>query len=134
MYKHVRKKEKPIRVATKTPTQIQKVQENDSYACHIYALNGHKMTDCPKFADVQKMFQGKNASISNGKVVVTANLNVVDVNVLTRRKIIKNQVFQEREPQNNKTLQKNMDFQKANLIKVSTLTKRYVHFDKKFGA
>jgi hypothetical protein len=48
------------------------------------------MTDCPKFADVQKMFQGKNASISNGKVVVTANLNVVDVNVLTRRKIIKN--------------------------------------------
>ncbi len=23
-----------------------------SYACHIYGLNGHKMTDCPKFANM----------------------------------------------------------------------------------
>jgi hypothetical protein len=23
-----------------------------SYACHIYGLNGHKMTNCPKFVEM----------------------------------------------------------------------------------
>jgi hypothetical protein len=32
------------------------------------------------------------------------------------------------------TLQKNVIFQKANLIEMSTLTQGYVHFDKRFGA
>jgi hypothetical protein len=32
-------------------TQLnQKTQKTFSYACHICGLNGHKMTDCPKFA------------------------------------------------------------------------------------
>jgi hypothetical protein len=31
------------------------------------------------------------------------------------------------------TLQKIIAFQKANLTKMSTLTKRYVHLDKRFG-
>ncbi len=26
--------------------------------CHIYGLNGHKMTDYPKFTKMQKMFMG----------------------------------------------------------------------------
>jgi hypothetical protein len=56
------------------------------------------MTDCPKFVDMQKMFQGKNASNSNGKMLVdvkilTAIVNAIDVNVPTQSKIIKKQVF-----------------------------------------
>ncbi len=45
-----RKKEKQTMVATIEVTQPnQKPQKTYSYACHIYGLNGHKMTDCPKF-------------------------------------------------------------------------------------
>ncbi len=36
-----------------------KSQKTSSYACHICGLNGHKMTDCPKFIEMQKMFHGK---------------------------------------------------------------------------
>jgi hypothetical protein len=51
------------------------------------------MTNCPKFAKMQKMFQGKNAPSLDGKVVddvklVTMDINVVDVNVVTRNRII----------------------------------------------
>jgi hypothetical protein len=45
---------------TKTTQPSQKAQKTSSYACHIYGLNGHKMTDCPKFAKMQKMFHGKS--------------------------------------------------------------------------
>jgi hypothetical protein len=53
------------------------------------------------------MFQGKNASSSKGKSIVEiktiiANVNVIDVNVVTISKIIKDQVFEEREPRKNK--------------------------------
>jgi hypothetical protein len=52
------------------------------------------MMDYPKFAEMEKMFQGKNASSSKGKVIVevktvTTNVNLVDVNVVTRSIIIK---------------------------------------------
>jgi hypothetical protein len=52
------------------------------------------MIDCPKFGKMQKMFQGKNASSLKGKVVIkvktiTINVNVVDVNVVTRSRITK---------------------------------------------
>jgi hypothetical protein len=47
------------------------------------------MTNCSKFAKMHEMFQGENASTSNGKVVVdvkttTTKVNVVDVNVATK--------------------------------------------------
>jgi hypothetical protein len=50
------------------------------------------------FAKMQKMFQGKNASSLEGKMVVevkivTIDVNVVDVNLVTRSIIIKDQVF-----------------------------------------
>ncbi len=52
-------------------------------------LNGHKMTNYPKFAKMHEMFQGENASNSNGKVVVdvkiiTTQVNIVDINVATK--------------------------------------------------
>ncbi len=38
-------------------------------------LNGHKMTNYPKFAKMYEMFQGENALTSNGKVVVDVKKN-----------------------------------------------------------
>jgi hypothetical protein len=32
------------------------------------------MTKCPKFAEMQKMFQGKNASTSYGKMVIDVKI------------------------------------------------------------
>ncbi len=64
-------------------------QKTFSYACHIYGLNGHKMTNCPKFVEMHKMFHGKSMTIAEVQLVtetqtVIANVNVVDVNVTTR--------------------------------------------------
>jgi hypothetical protein len=65
-----------------------RISKNGSYACHICGLNGHKMTNYPKFVEMHKMFQGKNASTLDGKMVVDVKtidveMNVVDVNVAT---------------------------------------------------
>jgi acetylornithine/succinyldiaminopimelate/putrescine aminotransferase len=65
-----------------------------TYACHIYGLNGHKMTDCPKFVEMQKMFHGKSMIVievqpNTETQTVIADVNVVDVNVTTRIKITK---------------------------------------------
>jgi hypothetical protein len=51
------------------------------------------MMDCPKFVEMQKMFQGENASSLNMKIVakvktITTDMNVVNVNVAIRSKII----------------------------------------------
>jgi hypothetical protein len=45
-----------------------------------------------KICEMQKMFQGKNASNTNGKMVadveiITTKVNVMDVNVVTKSKI-----------------------------------------------
>ncbi len=65
------------------------------------------------------MFQGKNASSLKGKVVtkvktITINVNVVDVNVVTRSRITKDQVFQEKEPRKNKST---VDWEKNQKLK-----------------
>jgi hypothetical protein len=52
-------------VATIEATQPnQKPQKTSSYACHIYGLNGHKMTDYPEFTKMQKMFREKSKTIA----------------------------------------------------------------------
>jgi len=56
-------------------------------------MNGHKMIDCPKFVEMQKMFHGKYVIVVEGQPIVETqtiivNVNVVDVNVITRGKII----------------------------------------------
>jgi len=56
-------------------------------------MKGHKMTNCPKFAKMQKMFHGismtitKVQPIAKVKTIIT-DMNVVDVNVTTRSKAI----------------------------------------------
>jgi hypothetical protein len=66
------------------------------------------MTNCPKFAKMQKMFHGKSMIITQVQLVVetqkiTANVNVVDVNVTTVSKATKKQVFKDREPRKTKS-------------------------------
>jgi hypothetical protein len=51
------------------------------------------MIDCPKFAEMQKMFHGKYVMVANIQLVaetqiVIADVNVVDVNVTIRCKVI----------------------------------------------
>ncbi len=54
------------------------------------------------------MFQRKNASNLERKMVVEvkiviAYVNVVDINVVTRKRIAEDQMFQEKEPRKNKS-------------------------------
>jgi hypothetical protein len=46
------KKEQTTVATTKATQPRKKQQKTSSYACHIYGLNGHKMTSCPKFAEM----------------------------------------------------------------------------------
>jgi hypothetical protein len=49
--------------ATKAAQPSQKPWKTSSYACHICGLNGHKMSDCPKYIKMQKMFHRKFVTI-----------------------------------------------------------------------
>jgi hypothetical protein len=60
------------------------------------------MIDCPKFAEMQKMFHGKFMVVVKVQPIaktqiVTANVNVVDVNGTTRSKVTKQHVFKDKE-------------------------------------
>jgi len=61
------------------------------------------MIDYPKFIEMQKMFHGKFMTIAKVQLVAKTqinitNVNVVDVNVTTRSKIIEKQMFEDKEP------------------------------------
>jgi hypothetical protein len=88
---------------TKAAQPSKKTQKTSSYACHICGLNGHKMTNCPKFAKIQKMFHGKYVKVVEVQLVaktqtIIVDVNVVDVNVTTRSKVTEKHVFKDREP------------------------------------
>jgi hypothetical protein len=60
------------------------------------------MTDCPKFVEMQKMFNGKYVTVIKVQPVVETqkiivDVNVVDVNVAIRSKVIEEQVFKDKE-------------------------------------
>ncbi len=60
------------------------------------------MTDCPKFIEMRKMFNGKSMTITEVQPIVetqtiTIDVNVVDVNVKTRSKATEKHVFKDRE-------------------------------------
>jgi hypothetical protein len=89
----VKKKEEPIITTIKATNQLRKGENNNSYVCHIYGLNGHKIINCPKFVEILKMFQGENASSAEGKVIVEVKTIITNVNVATRNRITKDHVF-----------------------------------------
>jgi len=67
------------------------------------------MIDFPKFAKMQKMFHGKSVIVTEVQLVakpkiVTIDVNVVDVNVITRSKTIEEQTFKDREPRKAKSV------------------------------
>jgi hypothetical protein len=71
MWKHVeRKKSKSMVATTEVAQPNQKPQKKSSYACHICGLNGHKMTNCPKFTKMQKMFHGKFVIVAKVQPIV----------------------------------------------------------------
>jgi hypothetical protein len=75
-------KEETTMVAIELAPHSQKPQKTFSYACHIYGLNGHTITYCPKFVKIQKLFHGKFVIGAKVQLVVkvktiTANVNVV---------------------------------------------------------
>jgi len=66
------------------------------------------MTNCQKFIEMQKMFHGKFVTIVEAQLVVKTQtiityVNVVDVNVTTRSKTTKEQVFKDRKPRKTKS-------------------------------
>jgi hypothetical protein len=73
----------------------QKPQKISSYACHICDLNGHKMKNCPKFTKMRKIFHRKlmrtaKVQLVAKTLIVTSDVNVVDVNVIKEVKQLKN--------------------------------------------
>jgi hypothetical protein len=67
------------------------------------------MTDCPKFAKMQKKFHGKSVIVTKVQLVaktqtIIADMNVVDVNVTKRTKVIEGHVFKDREPRKAKSV------------------------------
>ncbi len=78
---------------TEVAQPSKKTQKASSYACHICDLNGHKTTNCPKFIEMQKMIHGKSMTIVEVQPIiktqtVIVDVNVVDVNVTIRSKVI----------------------------------------------
>jgi len=53
-----------------------------SYTCHICGLNGHKMKNCPKFVEMQKMFHGKFVIVTKVQLVFETQTVIMDVNVM----------------------------------------------------
>jgi hypothetical protein len=96
----IKKKEQTTVVAIEVAQQNQKPQKTSSYACHIYGLNGHKMTNCPKFIEMQKMFHGKFAIVIEVQAITETQTIIidVDVNVITKSKATKEHVFKDRKP------------------------------------
>ncbi len=99
----------------------QKSQKTSSYVWHICGLNGHNMTDCPKFVEMEKLFHGKSMGIIEVQPVVetqTINIdvNVVDVIVTIRSKVTEEQVFKDRELRKAKSV---VDWEKEERLKKS---------------
>jgi hypothetical protein len=109
-------------MATKKVTQpSQKPHKTSSYVCCMCVLNGHKMTNYLKFIEMQKMFHGKYVTIIEVQPIVeaqigTTNVNVVDVNVATRSKTTKEQMFKDRKPRKAKSV---VDWEKEEWLKKS---------------
>jgi hypothetical protein len=61
---------------------------------------GHKLTNYPRFGEMQNMFKDKGSQTIESKLavevkVVTTSFNMVDVNVTTKNKTSEDQVFKD---------------------------------------
>jgi hypothetical protein len=69
------------------------------YSYHIYGDIGHKIINCHEYSDMQNMFNNKRVKTREKPFVVEPKVtnpssHIVDVNmVITKRKVIEEQVF-----------------------------------------
>jgi hypothetical protein len=89
-------KEDPIPTISEVTTQHIKVERPVKYSCHICDDTRHKIIDCPKYNDMQNMFENKGVKPIDKQVVVepkvsNPSVHIMDVNVaITRSKVTKN--------------------------------------------
>lgn len=88
------KKEEPILAITKATTQAGKPPNP---ILHICGIVGHKLTNCPRFGEMQSMFKGKRGQSIKFKLIakakmVTTLVKMVDVNATIRNKTSEEQV------------------------------------------
>jgi hypothetical protein len=93
-----KKKEEPTTVATKATIQVGKPLRLLNYPCHIYGIVGQKLTNYPRFSEMQSMFKDKGGQSTKSKPIaevktVTASVNMVDVNVTTQNKTSEEKMF-----------------------------------------
>jgi len=79
------------------------------------------MIDCPKFVEIQKVLHEKYVVIAEVQPIVETqtiitNVNVVDVNVTTRSKVIEKNVLKDRELKKTKSV---VDWEKEEWLKKS---------------
>jgi hypothetical protein len=99
------KRKEDLIVVSKVTTQHIKVQRLIvKYSCHICGDTRHKIIDCLKYNDMQNMFKNKGVKPIEKQVMVEPKVSnplvhMVDVNMaITKNKVIKKQVFKDREP------------------------------------
>ncbi len=61
------KKEEPIVAAIEATTKVSKPPRLLNYPCHIYGIVGHKLTNCPRFNEMQSMFKDKGSQSTKSK-------------------------------------------------------------------
>ncbi len=57
--KTCRSKKEELIVIAKAATQVGKPPRLLNYPCHIFGIVGHKLTNCPRFNEMQSMFKDK---------------------------------------------------------------------------
>jgi hypothetical protein len=93
-----KKKEKPIVAPIEATTHARKPLRPLNYPCYICGIVGHKLKNYPRFGEMQNMFKDKGGQTVESKPttkvkVVTASINMVDVNVTTRNKTNEEHMF-----------------------------------------
>jgi len=122
MWKHVKgRKNRPQWQPQKPHNQVKNHRRHLHIHAHICGLNGHEMIDCPKFVEIQKVFHEKYVVITEVQPIVETqtiitNVNVVDVNVTTRSKVIEKNVLKDRELKKTKSV---VDWEKEEWLKKS---------------
>jgi hypothetical protein len=68
-----KKKEEPIVAVTEATTKVGKPPRPLNYPCHIYGIVGHKLTNCPRFNEMQSMFKDKGSQSTKSKPTEVLN-------------------------------------------------------------
>jgi hypothetical protein len=76
-----KKKEEPTIVVIEATTQAYKPPRLVNYPYHIYGIVGHKLTNCPRFDEMQSMFKDKGSQSIKSKPVVEVKTIITLINI-----------------------------------------------------